>query len=111
MLSLHDTIDTQLLYSMRATTPKTAARPAPAPVAALMAPALKAGWEGVAALEGELGELGTPVEPALGTRGVEVATVGATGMRGTLLATTGAVTAAAAELRNMLDWIDRTWGI
>jgi hypothetical protein len=68
--SLHDTIDIQPLYSRRATAPKTAARPAPAPVAALMAPALKAGWEG----EGE------PVAPALGTRGVEVATLGTTGM-------------------------------
>jgi hypothetical protein len=75
--SLRDTIDTQPLYSRRATAPKTAARPAPAPVAALMAPALKAGWEG----EGEPAEEpGVPVAPALGTRGVEVATLGTTGM-------------------------------
>mgnify|MGYP001657888913 CR=1 FL=1 len=72
--SLRDTIDIQPLYSRRATAPKTAARPAPAPVAALMAPALKAGWEG----EGEPAE--EPVAPALGTRGVEVATLGTTGM-------------------------------
>lgn len=54
------------VYSKRAATPKTAARPAPAPVAALTAPALKAGCEVEAAG-------GTPVAPApLGTRGVEV---------------------------------------
>jgi hypothetical protein len=74
--SLRDTIDIQPPYSRRATAPKTAARPAPAPVAALMAPALKAGWEG----EGEPEEPGVPVAPALGTRGVEVATLGTTGM-------------------------------
>jgi hypothetical protein len=68
-----------------------------------MAPALKAGWEGVAALEGALG---TPVEPALGTRGVEVATLGTTGMRGTLLLATGVETAGVEELRNVLDGVD-----
>lgn len=62
-----------------------------------MAPALKAGWEGVAALEGELG---TPVGPTPGTRGVEVATLGTTGMRGTLLEATGVEVTAAAELRD-----------
>ena len=69
-----------------------AAKPAPAPVATFMAPALKAGWEGVTALEGLEGALegleGTPVAPAVGTRGVEV-TLGTTGMRGTLLLATG----------------------
>ena len=66
----------------------------------MIAPALKAGWEGVAALEGELG---TPVEPTPGTRGVEVATLGTTGMRGTLLEATGVEVTAAAELKNILD--------
>jgi hypothetical protein len=46
-----------------------------------MAPALKAGWEG----EGEPAEEpaeepGVPVAPTPGTRGVEVATLGMTGM-------------------------------
>lgn len=55
------------IYSRRATTPKTAARPAPAPVAALMAPALKAGWEAAGV------ETVVPVAATLeGTRGVEV---------------------------------------
>lgn len=55
-------------YRRRATAPKTAARPAPAPVAALMAPALKAGWEAAGV------ETAVPVAPAVeGTRGVEVA--------------------------------------
>lgn len=53
-------------YRRRATAPKTAARPAPAPVAALMAPALKAGWEAAGV------ETAVPVAPAEeGTRGVE----------------------------------------